>query len=145
MQVRNRTSEANEGVIRIRNVKSQIDDRVKKANDPKMADAAQQLKDKLSRVEEELYQVRNQSSQDPLNYPIKLNNKLAALLGAVEGVEGRPTAQSYEVFKELSARLDQQLTWLNTIFIQDVPRFNTQWLRSRNLDPITVPPPKPIT
>jgi photosystem II stability/assembly factor-like uncharacterized protein len=145
MQVRNRTSEANEGVIRIRNVKSQIDDRVKRANDPKMADAAQQLKEKLSRVEEELYQVRNQSNQDPLNYPIKLNNKLAALLGAVEGVEGRPTAQSYEVFKELSARLDQQLTWLNTIFMQDVPRFNTQWLRSRNLEPITVPPARPIT
>jgi hypothetical protein len=106
---------------------------------------ARELKEKLSRVEEELYQVRNQSSQDPLNYPIKLNNKLAALLGAVEGVEGRPTAQTYEVFKELSARLDQQLNWLNTIFSQDIPRFNTQWLRPRNLDPITVPAPRPVT
>jgi photosystem II stability/assembly factor-like uncharacterized protein len=145
MQVRNRTSEANEGVIRIRNVKAQIDDRVAKANDGKFADMARELKEKLSRVEEELYQVRNQSSQDPLNYPIKLNNKLAALLGAVEGVEGRPTAQTYEVFKELSARLDQQLNWLNTIFSQDIPRFNTQWLRPRNLDPITVPAPRPVT
>jgi hypothetical protein len=99
MQVRNRFSEANEGVVRIRNVKGQIDDRVQKANnDPKMADVARQLKEKLSNVEVELYQVRNQSSQDPLNYPIKLNNKLGALMGYVEGVEGKPTTQAYEVF-----------------------------------------------
>jgi photosystem II stability/assembly factor-like uncharacterized protein len=145
MQVRNRTSEANEAVIRIRNVKGQIDDRMAKANNTKARDVAQQLKDKLSRVEEELYQVRNQSSQDPLNYPIKLNNKLAALLGAVEGVEGRPTAQSVEVFRELSARLDQQLNWLNTVFTQDVPRFNNDWIRPNNLQPIVVPAARPIT
>ncbi|HSL70798.1 MAG TPA: hypothetical protein VK864_11190, partial [Longimicrobiales bacterium] len=145
MRVRNRTSEANEAVVRIRNVKTQIDDRMKKANDSKLGDMANQLKEKLSRVEEELYQVRNQSNQDPLNYPIKLNNKLAALLGAVEGVEGRPTAQSYEVFKELSARLDQQLTWLNGIFNTDVPQFNERWLKPRNLDPVVVPAPRPVT
>ncbi|MGH7463485.1 MAG: glycosyl hydrolase, partial [Longimicrobiales bacterium] len=144
MQVRARTSEANEAVIRIRNVKTQIDDRMSKAN-IKARDAALQLKEKLSRVEEELYQVRNQSSQDPLNYPIKLNNKLAALLGAVEGVEGSPTDQSREVFRELSARLDQQLTWLNTIFTQDVPRFNNEWIRPNNLQPITVSAARPIT
>ncbi|MGH7472152.1 MAG: hypothetical protein ACRENP_29735, partial [Longimicrobiales bacterium] len=103
------------------------------------------LKDKLSRVEEELYQVRNQSNQDPLNYPIKLNNKLAALLGAVEGVEGRPTAQSSEVFRELSARLDQQLNWLTQIFTQDVPRFNNEWIRPARLEPIVVPAPRPVT
>lgn len=142
MQVRDRTSAANEAVIRIRDVKAQVDDRVKKANNMKMGDAAQQLKGKLSRVEEELYQVRNQSSQDPLNYPIKLNNKLAALLGAVEGVDGRPTAQSFEVFRELSARLDQQLNWLNTIFTVDVPKFNNDWLRG--VEPIRVPA-RPIT
>jgi photosystem II stability/assembly factor-like uncharacterized protein len=143
MQVRNRTSEANEAVIRIRDVKAQIDDRVQRLNNVKAGDAAQQLKDKLSRVEEELYQVRNRSNQDPLNYPIKLNNKLAALLGAVEGVEGRPTAQSYEVFRELSARLDQQLTWLNQVFTQDVPKFNNDWLRGQQ--PIRVPAARPIT
>jgi photosystem II stability/assembly factor-like uncharacterized protein len=145
MQVRNRTSEANEAVIRIRNVKAQVDDRMRRANNVKASDAGQSLKDKLSRVEEELYQVRNQSNQDPLNYPIKLNNKLAALLGAVEGVEGRPTAQSFEVFRELSARLEQQLNWLNQIFTQDVPRLNNEWLRPARLEPITVPAPRPVT
>ena len=44
-----------------------------------------------------------------MNYPIKLNNKLAALLGVVESADGRPTEQSYTVFKDLSGRLDVEL------------------------------------
>ncbi|MGQ0813742.1 MAG: VPS10 domain-containing protein [Gemmatimonadota bacterium] len=133
MQVRNRLNEANGAVMLIRGVKQQIDERVKQASDPKLADFASQLKDKLSKVEEEIYQVRNQSNQDPLNYPIKLNNKIAALLGAVEGVAGRPTAQTFEVFTELSARLDQQLAWLNRILERDLPAFNRTWLQPRGL------------
>ena len=65
--------------------------------------------EQLSAVEGEIYQVKNQSGQDPLNYPIKLNNQIAALMGVVASTEAKPTAQSYEVFKVLSAQLDTQL------------------------------------
>jgi hypothetical protein len=136
MQVRNRLSQANEAVIAIRDVKGQVDDRVKKANDAKFEHAARLFKDKLSAVEEEIYQVRNQSNQDPLNYPIKLNNKIGALMGAVENVEGRPTAQSQEVFSELSARLDQQLNWLEQVMTRDLSAFNQQWVVPKGLPPI---------
>ncbi len=54
-------------------------------------------------MEGEIYQYRNRSSQDPLNYPIRLNNKLAALQGIVESGDARPTDQSYAVFKDLSS------------------------------------------
>jgi hypothetical protein len=146
MQVRARLSQANEAVIAIRDVKAQVDDRVKKANDPKFEHGARMFKDKLSKVEEELYQVRNQSNQDPLNYPIKLNNKIGALMGAVEGVEGRPTAQTLEVFNELAARLDQQLNWLEQIFAQDLQQFNENFIKWKNLEPIErrKPEAKPI-
>jgi hypothetical protein len=146
MQVRNRLSQANEAVITIRGVKTQVDDRVKQASDPKFEHAARLFKDKLGAVEEEIYQVRNRSNQDPLNYPIKLNNKIGALMGAVEGVEGRPTAQSYEVFNELSARLDQQLNWLEQILTRDLPAFNQQWIVPKGLVPIErkAPEPTPI-
>jgi hypothetical protein len=56
------------------------------------------LRQQLAAVEEQLYQVRNRSNQDPLNYPIRLNNRIAALLGVVEGADGAPTRQSYQVF-----------------------------------------------
>ncbi|MGQ0562523.1 MAG: WD40/YVTN/BNR-like repeat-containing protein [Gemmatimonadota bacterium] len=136
LQVRNRLNQANEAVMLIRGIREQIDERVESANDPKLADLAGQLKEKLSKVEAEIYQVRNQSSQDPLNYPIRLNNKIAALLGAAEGVAGRPTAQAHEVFNELGARLDQQLAWLNGILERDLPSFNRVWLEPRGLPPI---------
>lgn len=135
-QVRNRLHQANEAILMIRGVKAQIDERIKTANDASLADAASQLKGKLTQVEAEIYQVNNRSSQDPLNYPIKLNDKIAGLMGAVEGVPGRPTAQSLEVFKELSNRLDQQMTALNGILDRDLVAFNTRWLQPRGMAPI---------
>ena len=121
--VRDKTSEANEMVIRIRDLKKQIDDRVKKAaalNAP-----GERLATRLSAVEEDVYQVRNRSNQDPLNFPIKLNNQLAALLRIIETGDARPTDQDYTVFKELSARLDAIKHRLDTILNTDLATFNS--------------------
>ena len=105
IQVRDKTSEANEMVIRIREIKKNIADRVKK--DPSLDAAGERLSTKLSAVEEDIYQVRNRSNQDPLNFPIKLNNQIAALQRVVESGDSKPTDQTYEVFKELNARLEE--------------------------------------
>jgi hypothetical protein len=72
----------------------------------------------LSQVEENLYQVRNQSAQDPLNFPIKLNNKLASLMRIVESGDYKPTAGSYKVFDELKAELAIEINKLNKILTQ---------------------------
>ncbi|MBA2244568.1 MAG: glycosyl hydrolase [Gemmatimonadetes bacterium] len=139
MRIRNRVSEANEAVLLIRGIKQQIDERIQRANDPAVATAGEALKTRLSAVEEEIYQVRLQSNQDPLNYPIKLNNKLAALMGHIESAEARPTDQSVQVFNELSGQLDQQLTQLNQTLDQDLAQFNEQ-LRARRLPAVTRTP-----
>jgi hypothetical protein len=113
MRIRDKTSQANDAVKTIRNVKAQLADRAKRMPADKKAAfsrVADDLSNKLSSVEGEIYQVRNQSSQDPLNYPIKLNNKIAALSGVVGGTDAKPTAQSYTVFSDLSAQLDRQLS-----------------------------------
>ena len=73
-------------------------------------------------MEGEIYQYRNRSSQDPLNYPIRLNNKLAALQGIVESGDAKPTDQSYAVFKDLSARLDKELARLEAVVKADAAR-----------------------
>ena len=74
-----------------------------------MNDAGTALNKNLTAVEETLYQTKNQSNQDPLNYPIRLNNKLAALGGVVGSAEAAPTAQSYAVYDELVTQIDAQL------------------------------------
>jgi photosystem II stability/assembly factor-like uncharacterized protein len=108
-------SRANDAVVRIREMKSEVEARGKAARDAKARTAAQALVDKLTDLEGDLYQYRNRSSQDPLNYPIRLNNKLAALQSIVESGDARPTDQAYAVFKELSARLDRDLARLDEV------------------------------
>jgi photosystem II stability/assembly factor-like uncharacterized protein len=104
LQVRDKTSEANEMVLRIREIKKNIAERAKK--DPLLNAAGERLSTRLSAVEEDLYQVRNRSNQDPLNFPIKLNNQIAALMRVIETGDAKPTDQSYVVFKELNDRLE---------------------------------------
>jgi hypothetical protein len=126
MRIHQRTSQANDAVKTIRNVKWQLADRAKKMPAEKSAAFATQSKslaDRLSSIEGEIYQVKNQSSQDPLNYPIRLNNKIAALSGVVGGTDAKPTSQSYTVFNDLSAQLDAQLSALKTA-LDGLPSIN---------------------
>ena len=102
---------------------------------PALKTAAQTLTDKLTDVEGEIYQYRNRSSQDPLNFPIRLNNKLAALQGIVESGDAKPTDQSYAVFKDLSARLDQQLARLDALAKYRPAALNTL-LAAQKLEPV---------
>jgi hypothetical protein len=125
-KINDRLAAAHKAVHRIRGIKTQVQDRAKAtgAKDAAVDRAAQSLVAHLTDVEGEIYQWRNQSSQDPLNFPIKVNNKLAALQGVVESSEARPTAQSYEVFNVLSERLDAAVARLDSMTKTDVPAFN---------------------
>ena len=123
-QIRDRFSEANEVVIRIREIKKQIKDRNDKAKDPQIAAAGERLETRLSRVEEEVYQVRNRSNQDPLNFPIKLNNLIGALGRSVMTGDAKPTDQSYVVFKELSERLAAEQGKLREVLASDLMKMN---------------------
>ncbi|WP_288017268.1 glycosyl hydrolase [Blastomonas sp.] len=124
-RVSQRVSEANAAVLLIRGIKEQT---AAAATDP-AADAALrgQLSDfdtQLGAIEAQLYQVRNRSRQDPLNYPIMLNDKLAGLIGVAESAEARPTDQSLEVFATLSGQLDAQLAALDRLIGGTLPTLN---------------------
>jgi photosystem II stability/assembly factor-like uncharacterized protein len=137
-QISDRVSAANEAVIRIRAMTDQISARLAKTSDAKIKTAGDLLTSKLTAIEGEIYQYRNRSSQDPLNFPIRLNNKLAALQGLVEFGDNRPTDQAYAAFKDLSARLDKQLTALDARLKNDLAPFN-RLLAARKLEPVTNP------
>jgi hypothetical protein len=140
-QINDKVSVANEAVLRIRSLKSQIAERLSSAagtsakpSNPSKASktldaAGKSLTEQLTSVEGELYQYRNRSSQDPLNYPIRLNNKLAALQGVVENGSNRPTDQAYAVFKDLSARVDKELARLDALVKSELPPLNAQLKR----------------
>jgi photosystem II stability/assembly factor-like uncharacterized protein len=126
-----KVSATNQAVVKIRNVKEQVSERTTKANDAKIKAAADALAAKLTDVEGMLYQYKNRSSQDPLNFPIRLNNKLAALQGIVESGDYRPTDQSYAVFKELTSQLETHLGRLDVLLRSDVDAFNKLIVRKK--------------
>ena len=117
IQIRDEVSKANEAVIKIRGIKEKINEEAK-AKNTNVSKANQALMMELSAIEENLYQVRNQSSQDPLNFPIKLNNKLASLMRVVESGDYKPTAGSYKVFEELKAELALEINHLDKVLSQ---------------------------
>jgi photosystem II stability/assembly factor-like uncharacterized protein len=141
LRVRDRLSDANRAVVQIRGLKDQIEQVRSRLADLATAAGlraqADSLRQRLTAVEEEIYQVRNRSSQDPLNYPIKLNNRIAALAGVAASADARPTDQTMEVFEMLSAALQVQLDRLQRIVTTDVPAFN-QLVRDANV-PALVP------
>ncbi|HUQ47591.1 MAG TPA: glycosyl hydrolase [Gemmatimonadaceae bacterium] len=119
-----RTNDANEAVIRVRSLRDQLSQRAGVTAKPEIRSAIIPIVTELTRIEEELYQTRNRSGQDPLNFPIKLNNRLAALKESVERGDARPTAASYVVFRELSADLDKHLAALRSITDQRISQVN---------------------
>ncbi len=135
MKIRDKTSMANEAVITIRDIRKQIEARLKEAEDSEFVTAAQQILEKMKVIEEDLYQVRNRSNQDPLNFPIKLNNRLASLQRSVETGDARPTDGAYKVLEELSAELAVHLKKLYDLTMSDITRINNL-LAQRNLKPI---------
>ncbi|MBP7776964.1 MAG: glycosyl hydrolase [Acidobacteria bacterium] len=137
-KIRDKVTEANQAVITIRSLRDQVNERLQKIP-PRRKAEIQKLADNvltaLATVEAEVYQVKNKSSQDPLNYPIMLNNKIAALAGVVESADHKPTAQSYEVFTELGEALDAQLGAMKKTLDSELPRLNNA-LRREKLAPV---------
>jgi len=141
LQVHDKLSEVHEAITRIRDVRDQVKgvaDRAKgTTQDTTIAAAARALTEKLTRIEEALYQTKNASSQDPLNYPIRLNNKLAVLTDVAGSAAAPPTDQSYEVYKDLSGRIDAELGKLRGLISGDLVAFN-QMVRDQNVPAVVV-------
>ena len=130
IQIRDKISEANSAVIKIRKIKDDVKDRLAKSTDAQLKAAGDRLTANLSAVEEDLYQVRNQSGQDPLNFPIKTNNRFASLLGMTLRGEGKPTANIPVIFEDLKKELKAEIDRLEKVLSTDLPSFNTEARRA---------------
>jgi photosystem II stability/assembly factor-like uncharacterized protein len=127
LQIRDRFSEANDAVKEIRRVKTELADRAAKmpaAQQSAFAALSGTFETAISQVEDSLYQTKNRSGQDPLNYPIRLNNRIGALMGVVASSDGRPTQQTYDVYKIVSSELVKDLTKLHSLMGVDLPKIN---------------------
>lgn len=125
MGVHDKLSQVNEQIIRIRDVRRSLTDIKKRVADNKtVVNAANDLDKKMTEVEEALYQTKNHAPEDPLNFPIKLNDKLAGVGDSAAAGAFAPTAQQIAVRDELVKQIDAELAKLNVIWQTDLPAFN---------------------
>ena len=128
LKIRDKLSEANGAVNRIRTLKTQIDawaERAKTAGHEGVQQAATALRDKLTVIEEELIQPRAKGQLDTINFPTKLNAKIAALSAVVMSADTAPPQQAHDVYADLSARLAPHMQSLDDLVAKEVPGFNT--------------------
>jgi photosystem II stability/assembly factor-like uncharacterized protein len=128
IQIRDKMTEVNRSIIQLRSLKKQIGEVIAKVKgherEERITTEGQRLLKRLTEIENVLIQSKSKSGQDPLNYPILLDNKISALGSVVGMSDGRPTSQSYQVFRMLSSQADTQIGQLNLLLKRDIPEFN---------------------
>jgi photosystem II stability/assembly factor-like uncharacterized protein len=129
IEVRDKLTETHKGIKRIRAARAQIKgvmDRVPDdhADRDTLEAASDSILDQLKEIEETLYQTKNRSGQDPLNFPIRLNNKLAAVGGTAASGDYRPADQQVAVRDLLVEQIDEQLARLGVVMGDELDAFN---------------------
>jgi photosystem II stability/assembly factor-like uncharacterized protein len=128
LKIRDKLSETHDAINTLRNIRQQVEDWEKRTRERKdheaVSSAAGSLKEKLSPIEDELTQSRAKTRQDTMNFPAKLNGKLAWLAGVVASAQAAPTRQQFELYADLAGRIDVQIQRLQEIIDTDVAAFN---------------------
>jgi hypothetical protein len=130
-----RLNDATSAVARIRDIKSQIQDRLKQTQDASIVSATRELASQVSAIEGEVYEVRVSAESDIKHFGPKLTNKLANVYAVSTGADTRPTRQAQVVFAELSTKLGVQLERLDQVTRTQLVKVN-ELLRNANLKPI---------
>jgi photosystem II stability/assembly factor-like uncharacterized protein len=128
LSIRDKLTQTHQGIKQIRDVREQLTGLEKRLKDKEdmspVIEAAKVMEKKLTALEEALYQTKAKSSQDVLNFPIRLNNKLASLAGIAGAGDARPTDQAMQVKQELITQIDAELGSLRQVVAEDLVKFN---------------------
>ena len=127
--IRDQVDAATRAVIAIRGVKGELEERLEASDDEGLVKVGERLRVAASEVEGEIYQVRNWSNQDPLNFPIKVNNRLANLLSMSERRDGRPGSGMYAVYEIMVERLFGHLIRMQAVWEEELVELNAELRR----------------
>jgi photosystem II stability/assembly factor-like uncharacterized protein len=136
-EVNKTVDNAHKSIKKIRKVKDQLSAFESQYKDnesvKELLDKAKTLKEEFTKIEEALYQTKNRSNQDPLNFPIRLTNKLGHLNALVTMGDFAPTAQDIAVKDELTQKINEQLDTFNRLVADEISAFNTAF-NTKNLN-----------
>ena len=139
-EVVEKLSETNNAIADIRSARGQIRavmDRMEGDDFKEIREKADAILKEMKSIEENLYQTKNRSNQDPLNYPIRLNNRLGHL-NSLEGIgDFRPTDQAVAFKDEVTALIDAELARFERIKSTDIPELN-RMIKQQQVDAIVL-------
>jgi hypothetical protein len=139
MQVGTKLTETHKAIKKIRSAREQINRAMEpmKGKDEmkEITELSKTILADMKKIEEALYQTKNRSGQDPLNFPVRLNNKLAALNSESSSSDFKPNAQTQAVYTEIVALIDVQLNSLKKIFDEQIPKLN-ELVKTKQVDAI---------
>ncbi|AXT57419.1 glycosyl hydrolase [Aquimarina sp. AD1] len=122
---------AHQSIKKIRKINNQLKSFSKQyKDDDKTKDLVTKAKDlqkQFGEIEKALYQTKNRSGQDPLNFPIKLTNKLGHLNSLVGMGDFGPTAQDIAVKNELTKQINEQLNSFDKLISEEIKSFNSEF------------------
>jgi photosystem II stability/assembly factor-like uncharacterized protein len=125
--VRDSLTAVHDLIKNLRDLREQAQAITRRSKDTKYGTQLQQpcnqLVEKLNALEEELIQTRNESSQDPINYPVKLDNQFSYLYTVVHGQDARPTAGTYLRFEDLKIQLAEKRREYQQILDTELSQF----------------------
>ncbi len=134
-EVNQTVDRAHQSIKKIRKINDQLDAFIKQYKDnEEVADLVQNardLKKSFSDIEKALYQTQNRSNQDPLNFPIRLTNKLGHLNSLVTLDDFAPTEQDVQLKEELTAEINKELEAFDKLVTEEVEKFNNSFNESR--------------
>ena len=127
IDARDLLSRTHKGITRIRSIRKQLEGvKARLDKDSPTAENITATLEKLESIEQTLYQTKNESRQDPLNFPIRLNNKLSYVMTLASMSEGPPTAAMIGVRDELAGEIETELTKLDAVIATDLPALNAE-------------------
>jgi photosystem II stability/assembly factor-like uncharacterized protein len=127
LQVRDKFNDIQKAIRNIRTVRTQINDlnsRIDLKANKEIKQMSDSVTKQLTTIEEALYQTKSKSGQDVLNFPIRLNDKIAGLWGVAASGQNPPTKQAVETFADLAAQTDLQLNKLQGVMSNELKQLN---------------------
>ncbi len=134
-EVRDKITEAHEAIIDIRDIRAQLLNYQTRVSDDTLKTEINKIDSMITKIEEALYQTKNRSSQDPLNFPVRLSNKIGYLNSILGNGEFGPTDQAYAVKEELFGSIDTELRKYSSVKTEMIPLFN-QMVRDKGIDAV---------
>ncbi len=120
-------NEVQKAIKDIKTLRGQINDftaKQEKPLDKEIKLLADSINKQLTTIEETLYQTKAKSSQDVLNFPIRLNDKLSGVIEESASANAAPNKQVLEFYEVIAKDCDTQIQKLSALQKNEIAAFN---------------------